>query len=216
MINVEHIFKSVKDLASKDKAGYFSSDEFNRASRLAEDELYGELLQGYEGTKQVSDFLRPFVAETTIPCPNGVSATPANFGRAIEVQALVVQNTDSEPALTLKPARYIHPQEVAASYENTIRAPKEGVMYRYTNDAGGLRIFPGAHAIKLRYLMIPTYAVRGYTVDTVNLEEDFNQGASTDYQWPAEASPLVVNKILRLLGFAARSPEIVSFTNTQQ
>ena len=85
MINVQTLFNRVKDLSRKDKAGYMSSEEFNR--NLEEDQslLMDWFYSSFEKNEKTLDSLAPFIKETTLSISNQFVSFPSDYRYKLEV-----------------------------------------------------------------------------------------------------------------------------------
>lgn len=219
MINVDTIFLSLRDLSKKDKGGYLSSDEFNRMCPMVEGALFLWYFDQYEKTQSFPEALQPFIVPSVqINVAGGFAPYPANLAHKIEVHALrITPSPGAEPVIEPIMSRYLHALEVGETLRSSIRRPdlSKGKAY-HTLLPDGVQVFPySTPAITLKYLRYPTYAVRGYTLDTVNDEEDYSAGTSSNFEWPDTQRGNLIDLFLLYLGLEIRETELVQWASNR-
>lgn len=221
MINVEEIFKSVKELARKDKAGYVDSSEFNRMSYTAEMILFKYYLSSNESMAEVGESLSAFIKEATLPLDAfGRATVPSDFAHRLNVYfkkaksgATCADDTTFEEIW----AKYLEQSEIGLTISSPLRRPylsKNRIYWTFGKD-GKIQMYPKniKPSIVLSYLRYPTPAVRGFSVDATNDEENYNAGASTHYEWDDSDRQNIIDLILFQIGIVTGQNDVVQFAS---
>lgn len=223
MINVDEVFQSVRALIRKDKGGYITNAEFNRISVLAETMLWNFWAQQFDKTQSVPTALRPFITKPEDDLyvgDEGNVELPDNFGRLLGIQYGVVTNSAANTSVTAYyPSQPCHESEISNLKYSAVRGPSLARKRFYHVLTGDYLTTYPAHAgnvVSIRYLAIPTFAVRGVTTDSTNDQENYSSGTSTNYMWPDSELNNLIDVILLHYGMSIRESELVSWVQTQR
>lgn len=223
MINVDEVFQSVRALIRKDKGGYITNAEFNRISVLAETMLWNFWAAQFDKSQSVPTALRPFVTKPDDDLYVGDSGNvtlPDDFGRILGVQYGVVTNSASGTSVTAYyPSNPVHESEISNLKYSAVRGPsltRKRFYHVLTGD--NLTTYPAheGNVVEVRYLAIPTFAVRGVTTDSTNDQENYSSGTSTDYMWPDSELNNLIDLLLIHYGISIRENELTAWVQTQR
>lgn len=209
MVNVEAVFQNVIDISRKGSTGYSSSTDFNAQAPLVQSMLFGWYFERYERDQVIPDALRPFIKQPILACNLGVVALPADYRHRLECQFGYVAGG----ATTYHPCLYLAANEEVATLESYVRRPDvECRRFYHTLAATSIKVLPAINGtLKLRYLAQPANAVRGFTIDATNLVENYNVGASVNFQWEAQDQVNLVDLFLYLKGISTRQSELLTW-----
>jgi hypothetical protein len=222
MINVEQVYQSMRDLSSKGKGGYADSDEFNKNSKRAELLLLQYYCSVFEKTGLVPDAIYPFLKE---PAPvvldsNGRIAIPSDMIHRVFVKYVTATNGPSGPILTEYQTQYLEKLEEMATLDSPIRKPnfENGIVAYAFGPNSTLQIYPKTLTgyVKIQYFRAPTYAVRGWTLDVTNDEQDYDAGTSTQYEWPPQEENNILDLIMLSQGITMRDSQIIQWASSHQ
>ena len=208
MINVEEVFTDCRKLLGKDKAGYFSSDEFNRFSIIAEQMLWRFYVKHFEEHGIIADAMIPFNKLATLSLDSSKRfSLPADFGRrGVLWWKKLTSVPGGEPLVTRVKIQYLEKEELQDTLDSAVRGPsiEKGRLY-YTFVGGKAQVFPEVSGpVEMDYLRNPTYAVRAYTVDGDTDEEVYESGDSVNYEWLENERPNIANLIVMQYGIVLR------------
>ena len=220
MISTEEVFVDCRKLLGKDKAGYFSSDEFNRFSKSAEQMLWRFYVKHFEEHGVIADAMIPFndLAVLSLDSNNRFSL-PSDFGRRnILWWKKMTSVSGSEPIVELVKISYLEKEELQDTLDSAVRGPNLTKNRLYYSFVGGkAQVWPAIGGpVELDYLRNPVYGVRGYTVNVTTLEEDPASGSTVDYEWPENERPNLIDLILLQYGQVLRETNIIQFALAQQ
>lgn len=220
MISTEEVFVDCRKLLGKDKAGYFSSDEFNRFSKSAEQMLWRFYVKHFEEHGVIADAMIPFNDLAVLSLDSNKRFTlPSDFGRRnILWWKKMTSVSGAEPTVERVKISYLEKEELQDTLDSAVRGPsltKNRLYYSFV--AGKAQVWPSiAGPVELDYLRNPTYGVRGYTVNVTTLEEDPDSGTTVDYEWPENERPNLIDLILLQYGQVLRETNIIQFALAQQ
>ena len=125
MINVQTVFDRVKDLSRKDKAGYLSSEEFNRNLGEAQSILMDWYFRRFEDNEKTLDSLAPFIKETNISISSQFATFPSDYRYKLEMGYNFVLNgcDGAAPSLDVKGMQHLKSGEVLKTLSSAIRKP---------------------------------------------------------------------------------------------
>jgi len=218
MIPVNDIFTQVKELAAKDKAGYIDSNEFTRMSKLAELMLWSFYCHQYELDSCVPESMRVFIAEAALALNDrGQFLIPSDHGHRLQFWFQKVNNhaCGDEPAITKVGIKYLEKAEEWATMQTSIRTPNLAKSRLYWTYVTGdkVQVYPITlkPSVVMEYMRYPTFAVRAFTLDVTNDEENYDAGTSTQYEWLEADRSNLIDLILLQVGLAIRETEITQF-----
>lgn len=220
MISVEEVFVDCRLLLGKDKAGYFSSDEFNRVSKSAEQMLWRFYVKHFEEHGHIPDAMYPFNKTAVLSLDaNKRFTVPADFGRRNILWWLKLITVPGDDPTTDRIAiQYLEKEELQDTLNSAVRGPnldKNRLYYTFVNAKA--QVWPAISGpVEMDYLRNPTYAVRGHTLNLTNLEEDYDAGSSTDYEWPENERTNIIDLILLQYGMVLRESDIIQFASMQR
>lgn len=217
MINVDEVFKTVKDLASKDKAGYVSTGEFNRMSLIAENILWDYYTLLHEKNSSIAESMRPFIAEKALPLSNGKATIPGDYGHRLNFWFNQATNgaCGDGPSFSRLAAKYLERSELSGTLQSSIRRPSllKGNIY-WTYAANGVVQFYPTNikpSVILEYLRFPVYAVRVVTLDSANDEEVYSSGSSKNYEWLENDRSNIIDLILFQVGMETKQSDLITY-----
>lgn len=220
MISTEEVFQACRQLLSKDKAGYFSSDEFNDRSKRAEIMLWNFYVKHFEEHGRIADAMHPFhTSLLTALDSNATFSIPSDFGRRMMCWRRKLKTVvGSAPTVTEVPIGYLEREEVQETVQSAVRGPSASKdQYYYSFSGGKVQIYPTSLSgvVKFEYLRLPTFGERGYTIDVTNLEEDPNSGTTIDYEWPEHERANIEDLILLQYGVMIKSNDVLNWASSQ-
>lgn len=220
VISIESLYQSVKEIISKDKAGYFSSDEFNARSKRAEIMLWNFYAKHYDEHGVIPDAMYPFnrVQVQSLDA-NTQFDLPDNFGRRTNCYYLKTKTVaGSAPSTEKVPMVFLEKEEEQLTLNSAVRGPsidKKRLYYSYVNAKG--QVYPEGlkGPVRFEYLSMPTFGVRGFTVNDTTLEEEPDSGSTTDYQWPVKEQPNLEDLIALQYGVMLKQTDILTWASSQ-
>lgn len=214
MINVQTLFDRVNtDLARRDKAGYTSNDEYNRALEEAQQMLMEYYHALFERTKSIAESVQPFLKKENISISAGSASNPADYRHLIKVEYVLLENTGGEPTVEYFPMNQEKTNENRSS--SAIRKPVQGIedTYAFGFESGGIYVLPSTLSGKVRmtYLRAPTTATRAITYDAVNDLEVYDAGSSVQLEWPSQEQTNFVDILLWNKGLETRDSAVIQW-----
>lgn len=228
MINVNDIYNEVRYLIRKDKGGYITNAEFNAISRLCETMLWNFWAAQFDKTQTVPTAMRPFIQDSdsvTNPGPiyigsNGLVPLPSNFGRLLSVRYGHVQNVNpGSTSVSYYPSLPVHESEIANLQASKVRGPSIAKRRFYHFFSGErLTMLPRqeGNIADLRYISIPTFAVRAVTTDVTNDQENYTATGSIQYSWPDSERNNLIDLLMLHYGISIRDSELGSWVISQR
>lgn len=172
----------------------------------------------YELDSCVPESMRVFIAEKPLPLNDrGQFLIPSDYGHRLHFWFQKVNNQacGEEPAIEKVGFKYLEKSEVWGTMDSSVRAPnlpKKRLYWTYVT-GGKVQVYPVTlkPSVVMEYLRYPIYAVRGFTLDATNDEENYNANASTQYEWLEADRSNLIDLILLQVGLAIRETEITTF-----
>lgn len=222
MISVEHIYQSLRDLSTKGKGGYTDSVEFNRNSQRAELLLWNYYCSMYEVSQRIPEAMFPFIKNPNLSLTDGKFDLPANFGRRLNMQhvsAVSGAECGDAPVTTKKMVRYLQKHELIMTVESPIRGAVAGkrLFYSFTED-DKVQLYPETLTgqVRFEYLRYPTFAVRAYTIDVTNQEQNPDSVNSVNYEWQPQEENNLIDILLLFHGLINRDTHLMQWAQTHQ
>ena len=221
MINVEQIYQSLRDLTTKGKGGYTDSDAFNKNSKRAELLLFQYYAEMYERERKIPESMYPFLKTVNLPLTStGLVALPSDYAHFVLVNyATVLSVPGGEPIVTPYLTTYLSKEEEGDTLASPIRKPNvaKNTLYYTFEPESKIKLHTGGATglAQLQYLRFPIYAVRGWTLDTQNDEQDYNSGTSTNYEWPVQEENNLVDLLLWFDGLIIRDSQILQWAQAK-
>ncbi len=222
MISVNEVYTMINNLARKTKGGYTSTDEFNLVSKLSEYVLYDYYLESAEVSNRISEALRPFVKEAVISQSGGLYALPSDYQQKISFEVQLIENQpDCEtPSVEWCPGTFLDTHEDELVQKSAIRRASldkkkfNGIFVQ----TDSLKVRPSSFTgrISLKYYAQPVVAFRGYTVNPVNEDEDYDPGTSTDYSWNVLEQSNIIDLLLFYKGLSIRESAIINWVQAKK
>lgn len=215
MIDVDVLYKSIKDLLRKDFNGWISSDEFNRMLALAQNDIFEYYLFAIQKNHRITNALRTFIEESNLTVVSGYADLPENFRYKLEVLFEIIENgEDCVPVTTMKPGTQLNSDKPGMRYESVILSPdisKKQLAYEFIGDT--IKVHPNNFIgrIYLKYYRKPARAERAYTVNSTTFEEVYDQGFSTQLEWNEEEMSNFVDVMLFYNGLKTRESPIIEW-----
>lgn len=222
MINVDQIYQSLRALSTKGKGGYTETNEFNQDSKRAELLLWQFYSEQYERSREIPEAMYPFLAKQNIALTvDGLVSLPADYGHFVLVNyARITSVPGGEPLVNEYNTNYLAKEEEGNTLESAVRSPSfEKRRFYYGFYPGNkIKIFPTGITgqARVQYLRFPIYAVRGYTVDSTNDEQNYNPSTSTQYEWPAQEENNLIDLLLMAKGLQTRDSELIQWASQRQ
>lgn len=215
MIESNRIYiRTNEDLMLKGKGGYTTGDQFNRASRDAENYLLEFLVQKERETRRNMDALAPFVAETHQTITLGYAALPDDYVHKRDWY-LRVQDTNCV-GNNLVYNNYELRELKSGEYSNLINSPiRRPTITKPRAELIGssIKVYPSTTTgdIYLKYIRTPVYAEWAYELDEENDQENYDVYNSVDYEWMESEANALIDILLFLKGVQIRDSEIVQW-----
>lgn len=228
MIPIQTLFERVRDLSRKDKAGYMSSDEFNRDLLEAQTLLMDWYYKMFEKHQKGLDSLSPFIKELLLPINNQFVTFPIDYRYKLEMGYVYSKNVKNEncevqnPELDYKNMQHLKANEVLSTTSSAIRKPKIDVStgsgkFAYTYVNNQIKVFPKELIgyVYLKYITDPPVATYATTVNTTTSEEDYDAINSVDLIWNEQDLPNLTNLMLLFKGIEVRETALIQWVNQQ-
>jgi hypothetical protein len=218
VINVDEVYQDCRRLLSKDKAGYFSNEEFNRFSIMAEQMLWRFYVKHFEEHGFFADSMIPFnkVSVRSMDANNRFTL-PSDFGRRNILWRRKVTNAAGGLTISNTKIQYLEKEELQDTLDSAVRGPnlaKERFYWTFVN--GGAQVYPTfTGPVELDYIRNPTYATRAVTDDPDNMEEVYDSANSTNYEWFENERANIVDLVLMQYGIVLRETDVVQFAQMQ-
>jgi hypothetical protein len=224
MIEVQKLFLRVNnDLARKDKAGYTSSDEFNRNLEEAQSLLLAYYHRMFELDEGTLDGAAPFIKELFIPIKDQYCEFPSDYRYKLEVGYVKAFNTPncskSGSDFKIIDGAHWNANEVKKTLNSAIRNPTlENGLFAYTYVNNKIKVFPRGLIgnISLKYLIDPPLAVYATTDNQAEQTEDYDAANSIDLIWNPQQQPELVNIMLLFKGLEIRESLLLNWVKLQK
>lgn len=167
----------------------------------------------------LADAMYPFNKTAVLSLDSNARFTvPADFARRNVLWRKKMTNTgDGGSTSELVKIQYLEKEELQDTLDSAVRGPnlEKNRMY-YTFVAGKSQIYPAVPGpVEFDYLRNPVYAVRGFTVDTDTMEEEYDSAASRNYEWLENERPQIAALILMQYGLVLREFDVVNWAMQQ-
>ena len=220
MINVNSLYIRVKDLSQKNRAGYFSVDEYNRHLRDAQNLLFEYYAEEFEEEKEIGDNLRPFIVSVTLPITDYFCTMPADYRHKIDLGYRLVLNDENcgvNPSANIYPIQFYKSEEWINAQSSPIRKgnlAKKLFNCRFVN--GKIEVSEKFGNVEFVYLRNPANAVMGYTVNSTTLEEVYDASTSVQSEFLEQDETNLSDIILFLLGIQIRESALLQFVDSKR
>lgn len=217
-MTVNEIYETTRLLLSKDHAGYFSNDEFNRLLKLSESALFEYYLSLWEKSRVISAPILVFHKHENITASGGVFAFPDDYRYRTEVLPRVVEVDGTTVNITGHPAYYLPAGSKGLTLTSAIRKPSiANRQFFYEENEDGFTLYPtGNYQIQLYYFRNIVYAVRGVVINETTVQEDYNSGSSTQPEWGDNELDNLVDLVLFFKGIRLRENAIIDYIATKK
>jgi hypothetical protein len=220
MVDVNLIWNNVRDLSRKDHAGYISTDEFNRTINLAQKDLFDYYLAMYEKTGRYAVALAPFRVQVQLSASTpGIYPLPADYRQWCEAGVIWWDNQCGGGLTELLPAEPLRANEKYLTLSSPIRKPSMARrIFKYQIIDDDLHLYPidFQGQVQLEYLKNPPNAARGYTLNLVTFEEDYNAQTTTNLIWPESETSNFTDLILFYKGIVVQSTPLLNWVATKK
>lgn len=220
MINVNTLYIRVKDLSQKNRAGYFSVDEYNRHLQDALNLLFEYYAEDFEKTSKIVDNLQPFIKKADQAITNYYCDFPSDYRHFLSLAYRNVTNAadcGENPTVDVISMDYRATDEWDDANDSPIRKPnilKRKVAYRFIN--GQIETSQERGTVQITYLSKPTGATMGYTVNSTTLEEVYNPSTSVQIPFLEQDETNLTDIILFLLGIQIRETALIQWVSTKR
>lgn len=214
MIPIERVYLRINnDLARKGKAGYSSSDEFNRDVRDCQNLLFEFYAAKYDQSQAVKDSLAPFFTQADIAIGSGVVAFPSGYRHLLMASFLDIQNVAGSAKITVRPMQWLSTNEVGLTLASAIRKPVYPGRLAFEQISTGIKVYPEtlSGSCRLHYLAAPPEAKRGYTVNLTTFEEDLDVPTTIDLVWGEQDETNLIDLLLFFKGIQIRETELLQW-----
>jgi len=226
MIEVQKLFLRVNnDLARKDKAGYTSSEEFNRNLEEAQSLLLAYYHKMFELDEATLDGAAPFIKEIMVPISNQHCEFPDDYRYKLEVGYVKSFNTNGPscaPAgvdYDIIDGTHWNANEVKKTLNSAIRKPTiANGLFAYTFVNNKIKVFPRELIgnISLKYLIDPPEAIYATIDNAIEQTEDYDAVNSIDLIWNPQQQPELVNILLFFKGLEIRESLLINWVKLQK
>lgn len=210
------MIKLVHDLVNfysgKFNTGYFTDEEIDNALHVESLNLFKKYFKVYEATQEISDYLRPFLKESTIGLTSGKGDIPNDYEHPVMI--LTIEQVDEQENIVVKPNKTIE-QIARASWGYRV----DDKFFGPTEDHPICRIDSATFEVRpttitkvfLQYLKTPVAPLFKRTP-----EGDFDPDASIDLEWSAIAQDEIINRTLVNLGISMREGELIEYSQIEK
>lgn len=202
-----------EDLGKKNKSGYTSNEEFNRALNEAQLTLMSYYHHLFQATNHLADAIGPFVKTQDAVIWGQLITYPTDYRHLISV---LVENSKnipgSEPEIRQVTSTFVKSGEIDSYLSSYVLRPnlsKDIIYHSFEN--GRIKIWPKVNSAKLRYLRTPAEAERVVTIDSVNDLEVYDSVNTTHLEWPAQEQPNFVDLLLLDQGLAVKESALIQW-----
>lgn len=221
MISVDALYRSIRDLARKDKAGYLSNDEYNRNLKRAQDIVLEFFFNQFEETQEVPEALARFIKTQTISVQNGLGDLPSDYELILRVTAKKPVYNDGGCEIISYDESIVTPinaSEISLTKTSPIRKPSfERGTARYRTKGVSLQIFPEESIpVELEYIRTPVTPFRNVTIDVANDEENFTSSGTTNLEWGSSEERIFLDVLLYYYALPVRESEILGWLANKQ
>lgn len=220
MINVNNLYIRVKDLSQKNRAGYFSVDEYNRHLQDALNLLFEYYAEDFEKTGKIIDNLQPFIKKTDLAITDYYCSFPTDYRHFLALSYRNVVNTENcgeNPTVDVIGMDYRATDEWGDANDSPIRKPsiaKRVVAYRFIN--GSVETSQERGVVQMTYLSKPTGATMGYTVNSSTLEEVYNSSTSVQIPFLEQDETNLTDIILFFLGIQIKENALIQWVSAKR
>jgi len=220
MINVNNLYIRVKDLSQKNRAGYFSVDEYNRHLQDALNLLFEYYAEDFEKTGKIIDSLRPFIKKGDLAITNSFCDFPSDYRHYLSLAYRNVVNSETcgeNPTIDIIGMDYRATDEWDDANDSPIRKPnilKRVVAYRFINSQ--IEVSQQRGTVQMTYLSKPSGATMGYLVNSSTLEEVYDAGTSVQIPFLEQDETNLTDIILFLLGIQIRETALMQFVGSKR
>ena len=220
MINVNNLYIRVKDLSQKNRAGYFSVDEYNRHLQDALNLLFEYYAEDFEKTGKIIDSLRPFIKKGDLAITNSFCDFPTDYRHYLSLAYRNVVNSETcgeNPIIDIIGMDYRATDEWDDANDSPIRKPnilKRVVAYRFIN--GQIETSQERGVVQMTYLSKPSGATMGYTVNVTTLEEEYNPSTSVQIPFLEQDETNLTDIILFLLGIQIKENALMQYVGSKR
>jgi len=221
MILVDSLYRSIRDLARKDKAGYMSNDEYNRNLKRAQDIVLEFYFNQFEETQEVPEALARFIKTQTISVQNGLGALPTDYELILRVTAKSpIYNGGGCDIIGYNEfaAMPINASEIGLTKTSAIRRPSlDRGTARYRTKGLSLQLFPEESIpVELEYIRAPVVPFRNVVIDPVNEEENYTPTNTINLEWGASEERVFLDVLLYYYALPVRESEILGWLGNKQ
>lgn len=208
MINVNDVKKTVDELARSQAGAYAGGDEFNRLQRQAQSWLFDYYIQSWEGIGYES--LLPFLRVKTLGLTNGEFTLPDDVRKVARVE---VNEISGGKVIGTKPCIFLPTISKGSASMSALRKGNVAKSRYFYSPSGQNKyvVDPATSQVKVTYFVNIPDAVWSFTVDSVNVKEDYVAATSTNFEWPVKDQDNLIDIFLFLRGLQTRQSDIINW-----
>lgn len=195
--NIKNIVDRVRFLVGKYDTGYFPPETIVEEVNQQSYDLFKELIAEYAATRQISEFLQPFMATFSLTFSSGAASKPSGFQHHIDIY------TDSATVEVLEDHAF-------QTRKNHVNKPPsvEYPIAKYT--ATQIKILPNTITSgTLEYFRLPVAAVYAYTGSGDDLVYDDTN--SIALEWSGQMINKITLNTLSKLGVSVDDREVTQY-----
>lgn len=212
-LNVNTVKNQVEALSRAQAGAYASGDDFNAQSRRAELLLLDYYIERFGGVTHSS--LQHLMKTSYLAAPGAVVQQPDDLRLLVRLSAVETYlNEQGAPVKKTRPCAYVSAVSADESQASTLRGgnAKLGRFCYSDSQYGAYKIWPGSiNSVELLYLRLPIYGFWGYTIDPVNIVENYDATNSVNYEWPDNDENNLVEILLYLRGIQTRQTDLAQW-----
>ena len=209
-MNINEIKIHVDELARSQAGAYASGEDFNRDVKMAQEMMVDYYINRHDHIDMIS--LSPFINEAPTPVSGGIITIPSDLRHIVNIDVVSPSIVDGVTKVNLIGAMYVNAVSVADSRRSSIRSGNAAkCRYIYYQHLGGFKIEPAVTDVNLRYIKQPPVATWGFTIDSVNLVENYDAITSIDPLWLEKDRTTLIDTILFIRGLRTSNSDIVQW-----
>lgn len=214
MIDVDFIYRRIRDLSRENKSGQLQNEMFNRTLTSCENILYDYHQEMFERDGNVAAAMHPFIKKTDVNVIGDLIELPDDYRHRISLSKRVAISEPGceNPEFMTVNYRYMPADKFDEMKSSFVRKPdlQKGIAWHSLRN-GTIEIAPRVKKITIRYLREPVYGNRVVVEDTDTLVEAYDQAASTDLEWPMIAREDLINLMLMQFGVSIKETPLVQY-----
>lgn len=218
---LNRLHSGINQLYSQGQGRYFPPDKKDEAINSIQIELFEELVEEYQRTQRLSDYLLPFQDFKDQPVAGGFANLPIDYGHMTGLQGLkeagVSEKTETDisgTTYTETIAKVILDGEWGERVNDPVLPPElEFPIVRMTKNK--IQVEPKeVPFIRISYIKVPTDAIWGFTMSSDGRSYIYDSNTTTELVWPVTAFKELLKRSIAYLGIPMKDSIGISYKNS--